>query len=54
MAHRLRRLAIAAAVIALVATTVTTAVVLAAGTAKTYTGCLQVSGWTLTLIKDGD
>ena len=53
MTGRIRRIAIMGAVIALVATTLATTAI-AAGPAKTYTGCLQSSGGTLTLIKEGD
>ncbi|HET7831203.1 MAG TPA: hypothetical protein VFL03_16735 [Candidatus Limnocylindrales bacterium] len=54
MRHRMRRIAFAAAAIALVATTLATTAMAVGPTAKTYTGCLQTGGGTLTLIKEGD
>jgi hypothetical protein len=53
MTRRIRRIAIIVATVALLATTVA-ATASAAGPSKTYTGCLQTGGGTLTLIKEGD
>lgn len=54
MTGRFRRLVIAAGAIAIVATTVATTAIAVGPTARTYTGCLQTGGGTLTLVKEGD
>ena len=53
MHERLRRTTLALAAIALM-TTALAATAIAVTTAKTYTGCLQTAGGTITLVKEGD
>lgn len=54
MTRRIPRIAIIVATVALVATTVAATASAAGPLGKTYTGCLQTGGGTLTLIKEGD